>query len=358
MRSISPLKTTWMSKKGPFWGKIVGFALFGMLVGQPLVSLGQNAGAFARTGFGARGISMGNALAGDASGEASPYYNPAFAPLGTRQHLEASVAALTFDRSLQFIQLSAPLQSKAGFSVGLIHAAVSNIDGRDNSGFHTRNLSVDEYAGFLAFGLRFSPKVSAGISLQMFSTDLFEGLTPARSVGLDIGLAYKVRPNWSVGLVADDLLARYSWDSSDLGGSGRNITDSFPRRVRLGVSTSQLDQQLRVHAEIESLFSPARVLTRETRLFGDAPAETTDEKILTQQEFRVRFGAEFIPLAGFALRAGMEQLGSEVIDSVRPSVGFMIEQPVGSLQLRAEYGYAREAKAGGNMHLVSITLFL
>lgn len=324
----------------------------------PSSANGQYAGAFARTGFGARGISLGNALAGDASGDSSPYYNPAFAPLSKRQHIEASVAALSFDRSLQFLQLSAPLQTKAGFSLGIIHAAVSNIDGRDNSGFHTRDLSVDEYAGFLAFGLRFSNKLSAGISLQMFRTDLFEGLTPARSVGLDVGFAYQMNPKWSVGLVADDLLARYSWDSSDLGESGRNITDSFPRRIRMGVSTSQLEGRLRVHSEVESRFSSVRILTRETRLFGNSPAETTDEEVLTHQEFRVRVGSEFVPLPGFSVRAGIEQLGSEVADSVRPSVGFMIEQPVGSLNLRLEYGYARESTAGGNMHLASLTLFL
>ena len=119
-------------------------------------SAAQYAGSFSRVGFGARGISLGNGLAGDARSGTTPYYNPAFAPLGVGQNIVASVASLSFDRSLQFLQLSAPLQKKAGFALGLIHASVSNIDGRDKSGFHTANLSVDEYAGFLAFGLKFS----------------------------------------------------------------------------------------------------------------------------------------------------------------------------------------------------------
>ena len=318
----------------------------------------QNAGSFARIGFGARGISMGNALAGDTRSSTTPYYNPAFAPLGGGQNIEASVASLSFDRSLQFLQLSAPLQSRAGFALGLIHAAVSDIDGRDKSGFHTANLSVDEYAGFLAFGLSFSERVSAGVSLQMFRTDLFDGLTPAKSIGIDLGLAIKIRNNWSVGLVADDLLARYSWDSSDLGGSGRTITDAFPRRLRLGISTYQMNGKLSLHTELESRFATSRIETRKTRVFGDNPAETSEESTLTDQSFRVRYGAEYAPLDGFAIRAGLEQLGSEVLDSVRPSLGFQGEQKIGNLTLRAEYGLAFEAKSGGKMHLISITIFL
>ncbi|MDA1029123.1 MAG: PorV/PorQ family protein [Bacteroidetes bacterium] len=318
----------------------------------------QYAGSFARMGFGARGIAMGNALAADTQSDTSPYYNPAFSPLGSSQKLEISVASLSFDRSLQFLQLSAPLQKKAGFALGVIHASVSEIDGRDRSGFHTSTLSVDEYAGFLAFGLKFSDKISGGISLQMFQTDLFEGLTPARSVGLDVGLVYQIRPTWSIGLVADDLLARYSWDSSDLGGSGRSVTDTFPRRIRLGVSTYQLKGKLSVHTEIESRFATVRFETRKTRIFGDSPAETSEEGTLTDQEFRFRSGIEYKPLDGFSVRAGVEQLGSEVLDSVRPSLGFMGEQKVGELKIRAEYGFAYEARAAGKMHLVSLILFL
>ncbi len=323
-----------------------------------LPSSAQYAGAFARMGFGARGLSMGNALAADARSDTSPYYNPAFAPLASGQKMEASVATLSFDRSLQFLQLSAPLQKKAGFALGIIHAAVSDIDGRDNSGFHTANLSVDEYAGFLAFGLKFSERVSAGINLQMFQTDLFDGLTPARSIGLDIGFVYRIRPSWSVGLVADDLLARYSWDSSDLGGSGSTITDAFPRRIRFGISTYQLDGKLSIHSELESRFSSVRSEVRKTRVFGDNPAETSEEKLLISQEFRFRTGLEYTPIDGFAFRAGVEQLGSEVLDSIRPSLGFMGEQNVGELKIRAEYGFAYEAKAGGKLHLISLILFL
>ncbi|MDA0874216.1 MAG: hypothetical protein O3C45_04050, partial [Bacteroidetes bacterium] len=161
----------------------------------------QYAGSFSRVGFGARATAMGNAQAADVFREASPWYNPALSPLASGQSIEGAVSSLSFDRSLQVLQVGAPLQQKAGIAAGLIHAAVSDIDGRDNSGFHTRTLSVDEFAGFLAFGLRLSPRLSAGINLQFFQSELYDGLS-ARTVGVDLGFAYRASDRWGAALVS------------------------------------------------------------------------------------------------------------------------------------------------------------
>src|SRR5690606_18269618 len=147
------------------------FALIATIA-VPLDSAAQATGMFSRLGFEARGMAMGNALVADASGHTSPYYNPALAPELTAQHLGFSAALMRLDRQLQFVQLGAPLAPRAGVAVGLIHAGVSKIDGRDNSGFHTQNLSTNEFALFMAFGLRFDERIAGGIALQLFRTDL------------------------------------------------------------------------------------------------------------------------------------------------------------------------------------------
>lgn len=338
---------------------VVGFLVLLLGVGVGLeTAQAQHAGAFSRMGFGARGISMGNALAADVSGQASPWYNPAHAPRTSAQTLSASAAALSFDRTVQFLAIGAPLQERAGFSVGLIHAAVSNIDGRDNSGFHTGDLSVNEYAGFLAFGLLFSDRFSGGLSFQFFRSDLFEGLTPARSVGLDLGFSYELNPQWALAFVVDDLLARYSWDSSTISSSGRSVTDNFPRRLRLGVTHQQMNGQLLLAAELESRTTTVEVRSTRTRVFGGNVVETTEASDLTFQETRLRAGAEYAPLEAFALRLGLEQLGSEVLGVIRPSAGFRAEQAMGELRLRAEYAYSWESAAAGSIHLLTLTLVL
>jgi hypothetical protein len=318
----------------------------------------QHAGAFSRIGFGARGISMGNAQAADVSGQASPWYNPAHAPRMSSQSLSASAATLSFDRTVQFLALGAPLQERAGFSVGLIHAAVSDIDGRDNSGFHTGRLSVDEYAGFLAFGLQFSERFSGGLSFQFFRSDLFEGMTPARSVGLDIGFSYELASEWALAIVVDDLLARYSWDSSSISSTGRSVTDNFPRRLRLGVAHRPRNGRLLVSAELESRTTTVEVRTIRTRVFGGNVVETTDASDLTFQETHVRAGAEYAPMEAFSVRMGVEQLGSDVLGTFRPSAGFQAQQAVGDLHLRAEYAFSWEAASAGSIHLLTLTLIL
>ncbi|HLT47969.1 MAG TPA: hypothetical protein VK002_12120, partial [Rubricoccaceae bacterium] len=103
-----------------------------LLVAAPASA--QYAGAFARYGFGARALSMGSALTADVFGGASPYHNPALAPDVPQQALEASAAYMTFDRQLQHLQFAAPLRPRAGIAGGIVHAGVSEIDGRDGSG--------------------------------------------------------------------------------------------------------------------------------------------------------------------------------------------------------------------------------
>jgi len=319
----------------------------------------QETGVFARMGFGARGIAMSNALVADASGHTSPYYNPALAPFIARQSLDASAALMTLDRELQFIQFSTPLRPRAGIAAGLIHAGVSDIDGRDGSGYHTGTFSTDEYALFLAFGVRISERITAGLGLQFFRADYFEDLSPAGSIGLDLGLNVTVTEALRVGVAVDDLLARYSWDTSDLlGSSGRTTSDRFPARLRLGAAYALLGQRLLLTAEYESRFTSSEIRTRDIRLIGDVPREVFTSERLTLHDSRLRLGAEYQPVEAFAVRGGIDRLADGALGSARPSAGFMVEQALGSLLARAEYAFVLEPYAFGTMHLVTLRFFL
>ncbi len=307
-------------------------------------------GTFARMGFGARGLAMSNALVADASGDASPYYNPALAPFIPRQSLDASAALMTLDRSLQFLQFSTPLRPFAGIAAGLIHAGVSDIDGRDDSGYHTQTYSTDEFAFFLAFGVRLSRRVTVGLGAQFFRAELFETVSPANSIGVDLGLHVQATDALRLGLAVEDLLARYSWEGSS--------SERFPTRLRLGGAYHLPGLPLLVTAEYESRFTTATFITRDVRLVGDTPREVSTSERLTLHESRLRFGAEYRPIDVFAVRAGVDRLGAEAVAGARPSGGFMVEQAVGSLVARAEYAVVLEPYALGTMHLITLRLFL
>ena len=216
----------------------------------------QEAGAFSRMGFGARGIALGNALVADAMDDGSPYYNPALAPRASSQNLQASAALMSFDRELQFLQFATPLEPRAGIAGGLIHAGVTNIDGRDNSGYHTQDYSTDEFAVFLAFGTHLSDRLAAGIGLQLYRADMHESLEAVHTIGIDVGMTFEATDALQIGLAIDDLLARYSWDTSSLYGSGGKTTsDRFPVRVRVGASYRLMEGRAQLLAEYDSSFT-------------------------------------------------------------------------------------------------------
>lgn len=312
----------------------------------------QAAGAFTRMGFGARGVAMGNALAGDDSGLGSPYYNPALAPFITQQSLDISAAIMTLGRELQFLQYATPLRPRAGIAAGVIHAGVRDIDGRDGSGYHTRNLSTDEYGFFLAFGVRTIKSVTVGVGLQLFYANLHDSVAPVTSIGIDVGMRVRVTGALSVGIVADDLLARYSWESS--ASSGRSSSDRFPTRLRIGATHRLLSSKLLLAAEFESRFSSVEVRQRSVEIIGGTPREVETSTRLVWRESRARLGAEYRPLDMFTVRGGATQLAG----GIAPSAGFMFEQVVGALRIRAEYGVVLEPHALGAMHLVTLRFFL
>lgn len=319
----------------------------------------QQVGAFARLGFGARGMAMSNALVADDGGHTSPYYNPALAPFTVQQNISASAAFLSLDRELQFLQFATPLKPRAGLAAGLIHAGVSNIDGRDGSGYHTGDFSTDEFAFFLAFGVGVGSRASIGAGFSFFNADYFEGLSPVSSIALDLGLTVQVTEALRLGAAFDDLLARYSWNTSDIYGSdGNSTSDRFPARLRFGGAYTLMNGQARITAEYESRITSSEIRGRDVVFSIDGPRQTvTEERLLLQQSF-FRVGAEYQPLNAFAVRAGVDGLGAQEIAGARPSAGFMVEQSIGELRVRGEYAFVLEPYAVGSMHLITLRMFL
>ncbi len=317
---------------------------------------GQGAGTFARMGFGARGMAMGNATVADVSGFASPYYNPALAPYITTQNLELSAAALTLDRQLQFVQLATPLKPRAGLAAGLIHAGVRNIDGRDGSGYHTGYLSTDEYAFMVAFGLRLGNRASIGVGIGLFRSQLLENVPAVRTIGLDLGLSIRATETLSFGAAMDDLLAEYTWDTSGIAGS--TTADPFPLRLRVGTSYLLSRTNLLLALEYESLVNRSQVSHRTVELIDNNPREVFTTEELRIYDNRLNLGAEMMLSPIFVVRGGVSRLVNGSIGATRPSAGLMIEQELGALLIHAEYTFLLEPFALGTMHVLSLRVFL
>ncbi len=315
------------------------------------------AGAFSRLGFDARGIALGNALVGTASGNVSPYYNPALLPTADGQRVSGSVALLAFDRQLQSLEFTTPLGPSAGVGLGLIHAGVSNIDGRDASGDRTETLSTDEFALSLAFGNRFGERLSVGVSFTLYQSDVLPDADPVRGFGLELGLAYQVSSQVKLGARVTDLLAKYEWDTSSVNGQSR--TDRFPVRILVGGSYTLLNGRVELLGELESRFQardrtvPARVIPTS----GGPRQETRTEDALLHG-LRGRIGASYRPIDILSLRVGADRVGVAGVDGLRPSAGFGLRQQVGELDVRLGYAAALEPYVRTVVNLATVEIFL
>ncbi len=355
-----PAWDDWRPRVHRPWSVVTTAAILVLLLAAaPEPAAAQAPAPFSRMGFGARGIAMGNALVADAFGDGSPYYNPALAPFIEQQSLGGAVAVLSFDRRLEFLQFATPLDPSAGIAVGLVHAGVSRIDGRDNSGYHTDYYSTSEYLFFLSYGILVRENIAIGTNVQLFRSDIFDELAPVVGLGIDIGGVWRAAGRLFVALAVEDLLAKYTWDTSPLyGEQGRTNTDPFPKRLRLGVAYMFADERLRLYAEAAAAMRRAEERIRIVETFQGKPTETFEVEEHTLFDSRLRVGASYRIADPLALRAGIDRLGAQPFGQTMPTAGFMLEHNLGRLLLQADYAVAFAPYTGAAMHFIALKVFL
>ncbi len=182
-----------------------------LLLSVPLGAFAQlagSAGAFARMGFGARGLGMGNAMTAVVSGEINGYYNPAVTPFAEHRFGSVAFGILPLDRSLNFLSYTQSVEPTAGISVGVINSGVDDIDGRDSDGSHTSTYSTSENQFFLTFANRFHEDVAIGITIKLYHNKLFEDLSET-TIGFDFGALVRISSRLTVGVAVQDLRALY-----------------------------------------------------------------------------------------------------------------------------------------------------
>src|SRR5690625_8021978 len=105
---------------------------------------------------------------------------------------------------------------------------------------------------FLTFGTRVTDRITAGATLQVFRNELVQQLRAVHTIGIDLGLSMQVTHELRLGLIVDDLLARYSWDTSGCydSGGGRNSATG-PSRLRPGADCARPQCVLWRHADHE-----------------------------------------------------------------------------------------------------------
>jgi hypothetical protein len=292
-------------------------------------------GAFSRMGFGARGIGFGNALSSITEGELVSYYNPAVTPFQENNSFITGYSFLTLDRSLNFLSYTRKFdfystkdttetrkpRTTAGLSVGILNSGVTNIDGRDNNGISTGELSTSENQFFMGLAARVSEKFSIGLSIKFYYYKLYEDIN-TNSLGFDIGALYKLNENFNISLVISDINSKYKWDTAPIyEQNGITTEEKFPNLRKIGVSYR--NKKIGILGAVE---------------FENSNAQTNI----------LRAGVEYNIYDQFFIRGGVDQFNLDNLDwPVVPSLGFSYFKAFTGFVVGVEYAYQYEQYTGG-----------
>jgi long-subunit fatty acid transport protein len=299
--------------------KKIFLILFFLLISETGISqVGSYAGAFSRMGFGARGMSMGNAMVSNIHGDVNGFYNPALSTFQEQGLVNLGYTFLSLDRKLNFVGFSKKFSlpnietGGAGITFAWINAGVTDIDGRDNDTRQIGTFSTFENEFYLGLGFITSPQVSIGVAFKLYYASLFNDVT-ATSIAFDAGAIYKANDDLSFGVSVRDLSAKYEWNTSNIyGASGNQTKDKFPVLLNIGATYKLPNEFGIVSIEAEHFFNPK--------------IQKSDEiEIKQKNNTIIKVGTEYSINPNLKIRAGVDRLDFSSEDfggNVKPSAGF------------------------------------
>jgi opacity protein-like surface antigen len=296
-------------------------------------------GAFSRMGFGPRGIGMGNSFSAVTEGNLSPYYNPALSAFQEGNFFQASYTFLSLDRALNFISFTRKFdffskhdttkpKAGAGVTLGLINSGVSHIDGRDDNGNPTGELSTSENLFFLGIADRVSSKFAFGIMAKFYHYSLYQSITSS-AFGIDIGAVYKINTHFNLAVVFTDINTKYKWDSSPIFQEQGTVTeDKFPLLKKIALSYYNKNIGLLTDVELESSNAQTNIL---------------------------RAGIEYNIYDNLYIRGGIDQFNLSNGDfPVKPSLGFSYLYDLNGMKIGVEYAFMIEEYSPSSRNVVGL----
>lgn len=322
---------------------------------------GGFAGSYNRLGFGARGMSMGNALTAVTHEGIYAHYNPALAAFIMETQLDISSASMSFDRRLNSINVAFQLPPQAGINIGLQHGGISNFDGRSVSGNPTERFSINEMNLFIAFGLRTSDRLSLGFTAKLLYADYFKNVSTQTGFGIDIGAYLKATESFHFGFSIRDLLSAYNWETSELYGTqGRSTENKFPIRVTLGVAYHSHETGLLISADVESQQqrSQSPIIIQTIGQTGGPSIRIERQNTRTSLNM-LRFGSAYKIHERITLRGGWQFNDLKNINETHiPSLGFSLHLPHTRFSPSIDYSFLREPEGISNIHVFGLRLNL
>lgn len=307
-------------------------------------SIASKPGNFSRMGFGAYGMSCGNALSSVTTGYVNIFYNPALSVFSVNNRLDVDYTFLDLDRKLNYLSFTKYFEKKqtrnevnplkTAISVGMINSGVDNIEERNNNGDLLGRISTSENLFYLNVSNQFSQKLSFGITIKYYYYSLYKNIK-SDAVGLDFGLLYRFNPNLNISFSIFDLNSAYRWDTSPIYQEyGSNYKETFPIIKRFGLSYNY-----KYDEKINASFA-------------------SDYDIMDSKTKYLKGGIEFSYEDIFFLRTGFDRLNFSDKGNVKITFGFGILQNIFDYPIKLNYGYIVEPYSTENIHIIGINLVL
>ena len=290
--------------------------------GNSFCQSGSYAGSFARLGFGARGLAMGNAMVSDIFGDVSGYYNPSLACFQEKSILNLGYTFMSLDRKLNFVGFAKKFnlpnnQGGAGVSLSWINSGVGNIEGRDNDARQLGMLSTFENQFYFGTGFLVDKDVAIGVGFKLYYAKLYTDVNSS-NIAFDIGAIYRAMPNLSIGFSIRDISAKYKWETSKLYGAlnGTTTENKFPAIGSLG-ATYLLPKSIgTVSIGFDTYFNPS---------FDIKDTSGTITKSDKKYNYILKAGTEIQLTEQLKIRAGIERIdfgSDDFIGNLKPGIGF------------------------------------
>ncbi len=298
-----------------------------MLVFCPVVQAetgdGGQAGAFLRTGLGARSLAMGGAFVAVADDATGGFYNPAGLAQIKKRTFGAFYRKMTLDRRLSYVTYCQPIRDEATISLAWVNAGVTDVMGRDSDGNLTEEISNYQNAVQLLLGRKIIDQLLAGLSIGYIQYNLANINT--YGVGVGFSVMGRPLPELRLGAALENVGMKYSWTSGNYWASvdpdilGSSVEEEFPINLRLGASYLLLEDRILLSSEMDKN---------------------------QNQKAKIHLGAEGWALKNVAGRIGYDQ------GSITFGVG--LRQEIQSAVLGFDYAFVGSRVEDDADHLISL----
>jgi len=261
---------------------------------------GGYAGAYMKLSVEARPAAMGGAYFAISDDAAGQLYNPAGVSASREKVFSSSYRSLSLDRSMGFISFLLPTRRESALGISWQFVGSGSVDVRNRNGSKLgMSLSSNEHIFAITFAKQFLPILGFGAKLNYYingggTYSYADGVLydlNVSSIGINLGaLLYvdslfeygtmedKLINDIRVGMVFDNMAARYNWTSKAPGLTAAP-EDVFPIIFGVGLSFRTFQRNLLVAFDLEKV----------------------DKRAVA-----VKFGGEYKYDNKFALRAGLD----------------------------------------------------